>query len=85
MIHHKHLTDIELKKLLKNKQIQYAGWLKGKIFGHLKCPSGKKNMSRKTRVFFKSIEEAESLGFRPCAKCMKEAYKNWKTIRNEQK
>lgn len=79
MIHHKHLTDSKLKQLIKNKEIQYAGWLKGKIFGHLKCTSGKMKMSRETRVFFKSIEEAESHGFRPCAKCMKKAYNQWKT------
>ena len=71
---HKELSDQEVKELLKSKEIKFAGYYKGKIYGKLDCWSGKKRMKRKSRVFFESEKEAINLGYRPCRFCMKERY-----------
>ena len=62
-------------KILKNGEIvessvpgSYAGWLPGKVFGRLDCKSGMR-MHKKNRVFFLSLEDAVTNGYRPCKKC----------------
>jgi len=47
---------------------EYAGWASGKIFGRLDCKSGMR-MKKENRVFFHSLEDAVSEGYRPCKKC----------------
>jgi methylphosphotriester-DNA--protein-cysteine methyltransferase len=78
MQHHKHLTPIDLRNLIHSGEIQFAGWFTGKIYGHLSCISGKHKINRENRVFFKTEQEALQLGYRPCAICMKNAYKVFK-------
>lgn len=68
MIHHDQ-TSQELVRLIRSGEITFAGNKKLRIYGKLKCTSGKR-MKKVNRVFFSSQEEAESLGYRPCAKCM---------------
>ena len=41
---HKELSDQEVKELLKSKEIKFAGYYKGKIYGKLDCWSSKKRM-----------------------------------------
>ncbi len=59
-----------LLKLIRKGKIKFAGNTKLKIYGTLRCYSGKR-MKKENRVFFKSEEEAISLGFRPCGNCMR--------------
>ena len=77
MIRHSDIRDSELFKLIWQKQIVLGGNLKLKIYGRLKCSSGKR-MKKQNRVFFVSEEDAIRNGFRPCGHCMNADYKKWK-------
>ena len=67
---------------------QLGGNRRLKIYGRLDCPSalrwkakGKvlsKNYYIPDRVFFADKETAIKVGYRPCAVCMPEDYKQWK-------
>ncbi|MDF2433485.1 MAG: hypothetical protein JWP44_3116 [Mucilaginibacter sp.] len=76
MIGHTELGDTpfkrsrQLKVLLDNNEIVFAGNAKLKIYGRLDCSSGKR-MKPENRVFFKSEEEARQLGYRPCGHCLR--------------
>jgi hypothetical protein len=54
-----------------------------KIYGRLDCPSALSHISKgnyvKHRVFFADEATAIEAGFRPCAKCLKKKYDEWKT------
>jgi methylphosphotriester-DNA--protein-cysteine methyltransferase len=56
-----------------------------KIYGRLDCPSALRFIAAghyvKHRVFFKDEATAIAAGFRPCAKCLPEKYKEWKSAR----
>lgn len=69
-------SKVLLRKIRKG-EINFGGNLKLKIYGTLRCKSGKR-MKRENRVFFISEKEAIEQGFRPCGHCMREAYRNWK-------
>ena len=77
MIHHQKILDSDLKNKIKNAEICFGGNRKLKIYGTLKCASGKR-MKRENRVFFLSENEAKQNGFRACGHCMKNEYQNWK-------
>ncbi|MRX37878.1 metal-binding protein [Flavobacterium sp. LC2016-23] len=77
MIEHSKITDFQLRIKIKNAEICFGGNQKLKIYGTLKCASGKR-MKRENRVFFYTEEEAEKNGFRPCGHCMKTKYQKWK-------
>ena len=83
MIQHTSLGDNafkrsrQLKLLLDKNEIALAGNLKLKIYGTLRCSSGKR-MKVQNRVFFSSAAEAIEFGYRPCGHCMHHAYKQWK-------
>ena len=53
-----------------------------KIYGKLDCRSAlkwiKKGYYVKDRVFFLTKEDAIAAGYRPCAICMENEYKEWK-------
>lgn len=70
MIKHIAITDEELKKQIKHKQIIFGGNMRLKIYGTLHCKSGKR-MKRENRVFFISEEEAIENNFRACKHCMR--------------
>jgi methylphosphotriester-DNA--protein-cysteine methyltransferase len=55
--------------ILSNEPGIYAGNRPGKIFGRLDCISGKSMMKKENRVFFLSLDDAVSQGYRPCRKC----------------
>jgi hypothetical protein len=69
MLHHEAITSNELKRLIRTKKILFAGNRKLKIYGLLRCGSGKR-MKVSNRVFFGSEEEAITLGYRPCKNCL---------------
>lgn len=71
------MTDKELRKMIKNREVCIGGNRKLKIYGRLDCRSGKK-MSRKNRVFFNSEQEAKDHNYRPCGHCLREKYLKWK-------
>jgi methylphosphotriester-DNA--protein-cysteine methyltransferase len=80
MINHTSLGDThfrrsrKLKQLINDGLIAYAGNRKLKIYGTLKCSSGKR-MKLENRVFFNTIDETLSDGYRPCGHCMRNAYR----------
>ncbi|MGZ3943511.1 MAG: Ada metal-binding domain-containing protein [Mucilaginibacter sp.] len=67
----------KLKELVDGGGIQFGGNKKLKIYGTLDCSSGKR-MKIANRLFFKSENEALSMGFRPCGHCMRKEYVRWK-------
>lgn len=71
------LTDKELFLKLRNNSSLLAGNIKLKIYGHLRCTSGKR-MHRQNRVFFENESDAIDAGFRPCGHCMRDEYNKWK-------
>jgi methylphosphotriester-DNA--protein-cysteine methyltransferase len=78
MIKHLEITDADLRKQVRQQEINFGGNLRLKIYGHLRCASGKR-MKRENRVFFHSESEAIGKGFRPCGHCMRTAYRKWKS------
>ncbi|PKV50384.1 metal binding Ada-like protein [Aquimarina sp. MAR_2010_214] len=77
MIRHKEIGGRSLRKKIRKKEICFGGNRKLKIYGILKCRSGKR-MKRENRIFFLSENEAKDQGYRPCGHCMKSEYKKWK-------
>jgi methylphosphotriester-DNA--protein-cysteine methyltransferase len=53
-----------------------------KIYGRLDCPSALRAIANggyvKYRVFFTTEADAVAAGYRPCAVCMPEKYREWK-------
>ncbi len=74
----------QLKVLLGSKRITFAGNSNLKIYGSLRCSSGKR-MKVQNRVFFESEAEAVELGYRPCGHCMRNAYQFWKTATDKKR
>lgn len=70
----------QLKKLIEEGNIRFAGNRKLKIYGTLNCSSGKR-MKPENRVFFKSTEEAMKVGHRPCGHCMRNTYLQWTKLK----
>ena len=87
MIRHLELGDTaftrfrKLKNLIDEGKIQLAGNRNLKIYGMLRCSSGKR-MKIENRVFFESVEEAIKVGYRPCGRCMREQYLRWRKVKN---
>jgi hypothetical protein len=67
----------QLVLMIRSGGINLSGNGKLKIYGTLKCASGKR-MKDMNRVFFATEVEAVSLGYRPCGHCMKQQYRQWK-------
>nr|WP_256873428.1 Ada metal-binding domain-containing protein [Pseudomonas taiwanensis] len=59
-----------------------GGHRKSRIYGRLDCPVALRAIARggyvKERVFFLDEATARAAGYRPCARCMEEAYREWK-------
>ncbi len=64
-----------------------GGHRRTRIYGTLDCPGARHWIARghyvKQRVFFADEETALAAGYRPCARCMPEAYAAWKTAREK--
>jgi Metal binding domain of Ada len=62
-----------------------GGHRASKIFGRLDCPSALRAMARggyvSHRVFFADPATASRAGYRPCAICLPDAYREWKNCR----
>jgi methylphosphotriester-DNA--protein-cysteine methyltransferase len=77
MTAHTELNTTELQRKIRQKEIKVAGNLKLKIYGTLRCASGKR-MKKENRVFFKNEKVAANEEFRPCGHCMRESFLAWK-------
>lgn len=69
-------SDVEVRCLIRSGRVRFAGNIRLKIYGTLRCSSGKR-MKKSNRVFFSSVEEASVSGFRPCGGCMRTEYLRW--------
>lgn len=76
------LIDSSGQEYLSDTPGTLGGNKKLKIYGRFDCPSAlnyiEKGMYIKNRVFFENIETAIKAGYRPCGKCLKKEYNNWK-------
>lgn len=79
MVHHSQISQNELKNLIRQGKIKFAGNIRLKTYGLLACASGK-GMKKEHRVFFKNEDESTKAGFRPCGHCMRIAYNFWKVM-----
>ena len=59
-----------------------GGHRRQRIYGRLDCPSALRWIARghyvTHRVFFADEATAKAAGYRPCARCMPERYREWK-------
>jgi methylphosphotriester-DNA--protein-cysteine methyltransferase len=63
-----------------------GGNARSRIYGRLDCPSALRALSQgeiyaRSRVFFADEASAVAAGYRPCGRCMPEAYRAWKEKR----
>lgn len=61
----------------------FGGHRRSRIYGRLDCPSALQAIARggpypQHRVFFADEATAIAAGYRPCARCMPEAYRAWR-------
>jgi methylphosphotriester-DNA--protein-cysteine methyltransferase len=80
MFRHRDFTSGELYIMLRKNKVSFGGNMRLKIYGTLQCGSGK-IMKKENRVFFNSEKEAVTLGYRPCGKCMRKQYLDWRNNR----
>jgi methylphosphotriester-DNA--protein-cysteine methyltransferase len=76
MIAHNDLSVKELFSLIHKKDVVLAGNKRLKIYGLLRCSSGKR-MKKENRVFFASEEEALQAGYRACLRCFRNQRYDW--------
>jgi methylphosphotriester-DNA--protein-cysteine methyltransferase len=59
-----------------------GGYRRGRIYGRLDCPSALRTIAGggyvAHRVFFADEATARAAGYRPCAVCLPERYREWK-------
>lgn len=85
------MVDYKKYKLLDGNGDEYLSDVPGqlggnkrlKIYGRLDCPSANRWIEKGyyvlNRVFFLNEDDAISAGYRPCAVCMPNEYKEWKS------
>jgi len=63
-----------------------GGHRRGRRYGRLDCPAARRAIERggylADRVFFADKATAVAAGYRPCARCLPEAYAVWKAGRS---
>ena len=61
-----------------------GGHHRSKIYGRLDCPGAMRWIARghyvAHRVFFADEPTAVAAGYRPCARCLPDAYREWKAV-----
>lgn len=59
-----------------------GGHRRSRIYGRLDCPAALRAIARggyvRDRMFFLNEEDARGAGYRPCAICLRDAYREWK-------
>lgn len=60
-----------------------GGHRRSRIFGRLDCPAALRAIARggyiRHRVFFADSATAATAGYRPCAVCLPDAYRDWRS------
>lgn len=63
-----------------------GGHRRSRIYGRLDCPSALRAIAAggyvSHRVFFADAPAAVAAGYRPCAVCLPDAYRQWKATAN---
>ncbi len=84
----------KLYKLIGPDGIQYlsetpgtlGGHRRNKLYGRLDCPSALRWLAKghivRHRVFFADEPTAIAAGYRPCAVCLPDEYRAWKTAQS---
>lgn len=84
-----HLIGTDGREYESSEPGTLGGHRKLKIYGRLDCPSALQHIAKgqyvKYRVFFKDEATAIAAGYRPCARCMPEKYKEWKAAQDKKK
>jgi hypothetical protein len=60
---------------------RFGGNRRLKIYGRLDCPTANRALARgyaARRVFFADEQAAIAAGYRPCARCLPERYRQWR-------
>ena len=61
-----------------------GGHRRSKVYGRLDCPGAMRWIARghyvAHRVFFADEPTAVAAGYRPCARCLPDAYREWKAV-----
>jgi hypothetical protein len=77
------LTGADGRPYLSDQPGRRGGHRRQKGYGRLDCPSALRWIAKghyvRHRVFFADEATAIAAGYRPCARCMPEAYRLWKT------
>ncbi len=77
------LLGADGRERLSHEPGTIGGHRRSRIFGRLDCPSALRAIASggpyaRHRVFFADETDAISAGFRPCARCLPQAYRAWK-------
>ncbi|WP_375739682.1 Ada metal-binding domain-containing protein [Pseudomonas boanensis] len=66
-----------------------GGHRRSRVYGKLDCPAALRALARggyvAQRVFFLDQTIAQAAGYRPCARCLPEAYAHWKAGQNHRR
>jgi len=70
------------REVLSVQPGRVGGHKRLRIYGRLDCPSAARHVAAGRyvahRVFFADDPTAQAAGYRPCARCMPDAYAAWK-------
>ena len=74
------------RETLSTEPGRLGGHRVARIYGRLDCPAALRAIERggpypRHRVFFADEAAAAGAGYRPCARCLPEAYQAWKAQR----
>ena len=77
------LLGADSRETLSAEPGRLGGHRATRIYGRLDCPSALRAIARggpypRHRVFFADEAAAVAAGFRPCARCLPQAYRAWK-------
>jgi methylphosphotriester-DNA--protein-cysteine methyltransferase len=71
------------REVLSSSRGKLGGHRKNKVYGRLDCPGALRWIAKghyvKQRVFFADEATAVAAGYRPCASCMLDEYRAWKS------
>jgi methylphosphotriester-DNA--protein-cysteine methyltransferase len=71
------------KSYLSGTPGTFGGHRRTKVYGRLDCPAALRALAKggykAHRVFFADEATAIAAGFRPCACCLPDAYRQWKS------
>ena len=75
------LLTADRTTLISNTPGTLGGNSKAKIYGRLDCSAANSALSKgyaQYRVFFANEQDAIHAGYRPCGRCLRPQYREWK-------